>query len=82
MNLTLSAKRRKGVYALGVAIAGAALVFGLITAERATALLGVLYALTNMLALLNVTPDDDPVDEELVADALPLPEGGFTDAVE
>lgn len=65
MNLALPAKTRKAVYAFAGAVAVALVFGGLIKADAIPVILGVVYTLTNLLALLNVSPDDDPADEEI-----------------
>lgn len=62
---TLPAKTRKAIYALAAALAAAAAFWGLIEAAAIPVILAVVFTATNLLALLNVTPDDDPTDDDL-----------------
>lgn len=74
MNLALPAKTRKAVYAFAGAVAVALAFAGVVRADAIPVILGVVYTATNLLALVNVTPDDDPVDEEIDGPGLPTVE--------
>ena len=65
MTLSMYPKRRKAIYAAAASIAVALAFFGVIKGEAVAILLGVVYTLVNLLAVLNVDPKDDPSDEEL-----------------
>lgn len=62
---TLPAPRRKAIYAFAGALAAAAAFWGLIEAAAIPVILGVVFTGTNLLALVNVTTDDDPTDDDL-----------------
>jgi hypothetical protein len=66
---TLPAKTRKAIYAFAAALAAAAAFWGLIEASAIPVILAVVFTATNLLALVNVTPDDDPTDGELTGGA-------------
>ena len=58
-------KRRLGVYVFAVAVASALVFYGIIELEFVPILLGIVWAGSNLLALFNMTPDDDPTEEEI-----------------
>ena len=63
--VTFTRKQRLGVYAFALSLALAFVAFGLIEAELVPVLMGVVWAGANLLALFNLTPDDDPSEEEI-----------------
>jgi hypothetical protein len=65
MNMTFTRKRRLAVYAFAGSLGAALAMFGVIKLEWIPVLLGVVWAGSNLLAVMNVTPDDDPTEEEI-----------------
>lgn len=53
----MNAARRKAIYAALVALGGVAVAFGLVTQQQNEAIAGILLALSNALAFLNVNED-------------------------
>lgn len=68
MNFTFSRKQRLGVYAFAFSLATALVAFGLLEAELVAVLMGMVWAASNMLALFNLTPDDDPTEQEIAGE--------------
>ena len=50
----LTPPRRKAIYALAIAVGAVLVAFGLLSADKADAIPGVVLALTNLLAVVNV----------------------------
>lgn len=63
--MTLNRKQRLGVYAFAGSVALALLFYGVIEAEFVPILLGIVWAGSNLLALFNLNPDDDPDEDEI-----------------
>lgn len=68
--MTFTRKQRLGVYAFAGSIALALVAFGLLRAELVPVLLGVVWAGSNLLALFNLSPDDDPTEEEIAGEGV------------
>jgi hypothetical protein len=63
--MNLPSKTRKAIYAFAAAVATSLAFWGVIDASAIPIVLGVVFTATNLLALINVNPDDDPTDDEL-----------------
>lgn len=63
--MAFTRKQRLGVYAFAGTVALALVFYGVIEAEFVPILLGIVWAGSNLLALFNMTPDDDPTDDEI-----------------